>query len=211
MSAKNTLHAMTPAQPRIILLFSGKRKSGKDYVTDLLQHRLTAEMCCILRLSAPLKLQYAQDHNLDYEELLGCGQYKEEYRADMIRWGEMKRRQDSGFFCRLAIQHAARPVWIISDCRRRSDVQWFRQEFPDLCVCVRVEASEQTRSQRGWRFTAGVDDAESECGLDEGVKFDWIIKNDGDDDVLEKQLEELLSLVTSRLDSHTLDDMKTQQ
>lgn len=39
MSAKNTLHAMTPAQPRIILLFSGKRKSGKDYVTDLLQHR----------------------------------------------------------------------------------------------------------------------------------------------------------------------------
>ncbi|ROL43069.1 Phosphomevalonate kinase [Anabarilius grahami] len=198
---KNTSHAMTPAPPSTVLLFSGKRKSGKDHVTDLLQHRL----------SAPLKLQYAQDHNLDYEELLGCGQYKEEYRADMIRWGEMKRRQDSGFFCRLAIRHAARPVWIISDCRRRSDLQWFRQEFPDLCVCVRVEASEQTRSQRGWRFTAGVDDAESECGLDEGVEFDWIIRNDGDDDVLEKQLEELLSLVTSRLDSHTLTDVKTQQ
>lgn len=112
---------------------------------------------------------------------------------------------------------------IVSDCRRSSDLQWFRQEFPDLCVCVRVEASEQTRSLRGWRFTAGkrstssqtrevrgrsnvvfcpgVDDAESECGLDEGVKFDWIIRNDGDDDVLEKQLEELLALVTSRLDS----------
>lgn len=43
---------------------------------------------------------------------MGCGQYKEEYRADMIRWGEMKRRQDSGFFCRLAIRHAARPVWV---------------------------------------------------------------------------------------------------
>lgn len=71
-----------------------------------------------------------------------------------------------------------------------------------------------TRGQRGWSnavFCPGVDDAESECGLDEGVTFDWIIRNDGDDDVLEKQLEELLSLVTSRLDSHTLNDVKTQQ
>uniref|UniRef100_A0A9J8AIG1 Phosphomevalonate kinase n=1 Tax=Cyprinus carpio carpio TaxID=630221 RepID=A0A9J8AIG1_CYPCA len=160
--------------------------------------RLTAEMCCILRLSAPLKQQYAQDHNLDYEELLGSGQYKESYRADMIRWGEMKRQQDSGFFCRLAIKHATQPVWIISDCRRMSDVQWFHEEFPDKCVCVRVEASEQTRSQRGWRFTTGIDDAESECGLDEGVKFDCIIRNDGADDVLEKQLEGLLSLIRSR-------------
>ncbi|XP_052002382.1 phosphomevalonate kinase isoform X1 [Xyrauchen texanus] len=189
---------MTPAQPRIILLFSGKRKSGKDFVTDLIQKRVTEEICCILRLSAPLKQQYAQDHDLDYEALLGSGQYKESYRADMIQWGEMKRQQDSGFFCRLAIKHATQPLWIISDCRRVSDVQWFRWEFPDKCVCVRVEASEETRSQRGWRFTAGVDDAESECGLDEGVTFDWIIRNDGDADVLQVQLEGLLSLVKSK-------------
>ncbi|XP_057195699.1 phosphomevalonate kinase isoform X3 [Triplophysa rosa] len=95
---------MTPAQPRSVLLFSGKRKSGKDYVTDLLQKRLSSEMCCILRLSAPLKQQYAQ---------------------------------------------------IISDCRRLSDVHWFQKEFPDQCICVRVEASEKTRSQRGWSFTSG--------------------------------------------------------
>lgn len=36
---EHTTVVMTPAQPRIVLLFSGKRKSGKDYVTDLLQHR----------------------------------------------------------------------------------------------------------------------------------------------------------------------------
>ncbi|XP_057195696.1 phosphomevalonate kinase isoform X1 [Triplophysa rosa] len=146
---------MTPAQPRSVLLFSGKRKSGKDYVTDLLQKRLSSEMCCILRLSAPLKQQYAQDHHLDYEELLGAGQYKESYRADMIHWGEMKRQEDSGFFCRLAVKNAAQPIWIISDCRRLSDVHWFQKEFPDQCICVRVEASEKTRSQRGWSFTSG--------------------------------------------------------
>lgn len=185
---------MSPAEPRIVLLFSGKRKSGKDYVTDLMQKRLTSEMCCIIRLSGPLKQQYAQDHNLSYKELLGSGQYKEKYRADMIHWGEMKRQKDSGFFCRLAIKNAIQPIWIISDCRRLSDVHWFLKEFPDKCICVRVEASEKTRSQRGWSFTAGIDDAESECGLDEGVKFDWIIQND-EDDVLEKQLQGLLSLV----------------
>ncbi|XP_043116560.1 phosphomevalonate kinase isoform X2 [Puntigrus tetrazona] len=152
-----------------------------------------------------------QDHNLDYEELLGSGQYKESYRADMIRWGEMKRQQDSGFFCRLAIKRATQPFWMISDCRRKSDVQWFREEFPDRCVCVRVEASEQTRSQRGWRFTTGVDDAESECGLDEGVKFDYIVRNDGADDVLEKHLEDLLSLIKSQeKESDTRNDIKHQ-
>ncbi|XP_016122891.1 phosphomevalonate kinase-like [Sinocyclocheilus grahami] len=122
----NTFHAvttMTPTPPRIILLFSGKRKSGKDYVTDLIQKRLTAEICCILRLSAPLKQQYAK-------------------------------------------------------------VQYSIQ----LLTCV--------------------DDAESECGLDEGVKFDWIIRNDGADDVLEEQLEGLLALIKAREDSNTQNSIK---
>lgn len=55
----------------------------------------------------------------------------------------------------------------------------------------------------------GIDDAESECGLDEGVKFDCIIRNDGADDVLEKQLEGLLSLIRSREeDSNTQNSIK---
>ena len=29
----------SPGQPCVLLLFSGKRKSGKDYVTDILQER----------------------------------------------------------------------------------------------------------------------------------------------------------------------------
>ena len=33
-------------------------------------------------------------------------------------------------------------------------------------LTVRIEASHDVRSARGWVFTAGVDDAESECALD---------------------------------------------
>lgn len=45
----------------------------------------------------------------------------------------------------------------------------------------------------------GVDDAESECGLDQGVAFDWVITNDGDELSLDGQLEALLQSVRGRL------------
>lgn len=83
---------------------------------------------------------------------------------------------------------------LISDARRMSDLQWFWAEFPKQTQCVRVQSSENTRRQRGWSFTIGVDDAESECGLDSGVEFDWIITNDTDAPSLEEQLQPILSL-----------------
>lgn len=46
--------------------------------------------------------------------------------------------------------------------------------------------------------SSGVDDAESECGLDQGVDFDWTIRNDGDVDLLDRQLEGLLALARER-------------
>lgn len=47
----------------------------------------------------------------------------------------------------------------------------------NLCLCV-----------------SGVDDSESECGLDGGVQFDWIITNDADGPPLEEQLQPLLKV-----------------
>ncbi|XP_028282415.1 phosphomevalonate kinase [Parambassis ranga] len=182
------------SRPGLILVFSGKRKSGKDYVTDLIQTRLGSEVCCVLRLSGPLKQRYAQEHGLDLDQLLGPGPYKEQYRADMIRWGETRRNQDPGFFCRLAVRGAWQPVWVVSDARRLSDLQWFWTEFPQQTRSVRVQSSEETRRGRGWSFTAGVDDAESECGLDSGVEFDWIITNDVDALSLDEQLRPILDL-----------------
>ncbi|XP_022617724.1 phosphomevalonate kinase [Seriola dumerili] len=182
------------SQPELVLVFSGKRKSGKDYVTALIQDRLGPEVCCVLRLSGPLKQQYAQEHSLDLDQLLGPGLYKEQYRADMIRWGETRRRQDPGFFCRLATKGARQPVWVVSDARRLTDLQWFWSEFPRQTQSVRVQSSEETRKQRGWSFTAGVDDAESECGLDSGVEFDWIITNEAAAPSLDEQLQPILKL-----------------
>ncbi|KFP83698.1 Phosphomevalonate kinase, partial [Acanthisitta chloris] len=140
----------------------------------------------------PLTPFSPQEHGLDFQRLLDASAYKEQFRQDMIRWGEEKRRADPGYFCRAAVQGVAQPVWVVSDTRRLSDVEWFRDVYGDSVQTVRVVATEETRKRRNWVFVAGVDDAESECGLDQGVTFDWVITNDGDELALSEQLDMLL-------------------
>ena len=46
---------------------------------------------------------------------------------------------------------------------------------------------------------AGIDNAESECDLDAGVKFDVVIDNSGNDEALSVQLQDLLHSINSKL------------
>jgi len=171
----------TSKNPKCILLFSGKRKSGKDHLTDWLAERTVDSR--ILRLSGPLKKCYAESHGLDFESLLSAGTYKEQHRLAMIKWSEEIRNKDHGYFCRhsIAMYEAEKyPVWIVSDCRRKTDIQFFRETYGEERIQhVRIEASEDVRVGRGWAFQAGVDDAESECGLDH-AHFDMVVRNNGD-------------------------------
>ncbi|XP_075536862.1 phosphomevalonate kinase isoform X1 [Dermacentor variabilis] len=183
--------------PKVILVFSGKRKSGKDYITETLRKRIGDDKCAILRLSEPIKEAYAKEHNLDYNRLLDSSDYKELYRAKMVAWGEEKRNQDLSFFCRLAVKKRGRPefpVWMVSDARRESDIEYFRETFTCPTFTVRVRAREGTRRDRGWVQTPGIDDATTECGLDHVDNWDFVINNN-DDDNLEGQLESVLQAV----------------
>lgn len=175
--------------PKVVFLLSGKRKSGKDFVANKLKESFGCDRCDVIRLSGPLKYEYARQNGLDFNRLLDSSTYKEFYRQDMIRWGEEKRNEDPSYFCRLAVQMTlsesckknrslSKPVWIISDARRKTDVQFFKENY-DNVISVRINASDETRKSRGWVFTPGVDDAESECGLDQ-QEFDVVIQNDGD-------------------------------
>lgn len=47
-----------------------------------------------------------------------------------------------------------------------------------------------------------MDDAESECGLDTGIEFDWIITNEGDAPSLEEQLQPIFKLAKKAADDH---------
>ena len=128
-----------------------------------------------------------QEKGLDLARLLDSSAYKEQYRVEMIKWGEEGRMQDAGYFCRRATEGASKPVWVISDARRPSDMEYLCTQFQ--CVTVRVTASEEVRRCRGWIFTSGVDDAASECALDT-FSCNVVIGNNEDEEVLMGGLEE---------------------
>lgn len=103
-------------EPNLVVLLSGKRKSGKDALCQKLVDHFKDETSSIdlqlITISAPLKQAYAQANKLDYEKLLDASSYKENYRKDMIVWSDKKRALDPGFFCRQAVENAKQKLKI---------------------------------------------------------------------------------------------------
>lgn len=54
----------------------------------------------------------------------------------MIRWGEEKRDRDPAHFCRLATAEADKPVWLVCDARRPTDMDYFTSHYPTLTVSL---------------------------------------------------------------------------
>uniref|UniRef100_A0A6B2LJZ4 Phosphomevalonate kinase n=1 Tax=Arcella intermedia TaxID=1963864 RepID=A0A6B2LJZ4_9EUKA len=160
-------------------MISGKRKSGKDYVAEKLMKVLKGKGFNpgLVHLSGPLKKAYADIHGLNYQLLLKSDSYKEQFRKDMILWGELKRNQDPSYFCNLAVLDRKEDIFIVVDNRRKTDLQYFIKRFPGLCLCIRITADEETRRSRGFVFSTGIDDAESECGLDDWGAWDFTFDN----------------------------------
>ncbi|PSN42693.1 Phosphomevalonate kinase [Blattella germanica] len=186
--------------PICVLLFSGKRKSGKDYITDKIMERISTENAVMIKISAPIKSYWADKHGLCLNELMGTGEYKEKHRQDMVTWSEEVRRKDYGYFCEAAVkmfQAQVKPIWIISDTRRRTDLKWFKEKYGSVVKTIRVTADEEVRKKRGWIFTPGVDDAETECDLDEVTEWDWSIENNGTESELEENIKDILKWIDS--------------
>ncbi|XP_052861136.1 phosphomevalonate kinase [Anopheles cruzii] len=183
--------------PRIVLLISGKRKCGKDYLSDALLKRIGTERAQIVRISEPIKRHWANTMKLDLGELLGDSAYKERYRQQMIEWSEEQRRRDYGIFCREACRTILREVCIVSDVRRRTDMRYFFDTYGKARIrTVRIEANDEARAVRGWHFQPGVDDVPSECDLDDYNEWDLRIANDRSSNV-----EDLLGQLVKLLDS----------
>lgn len=173
---------MSSTKPTRVYLFSGKRKSGKDFFTELLLKRLDPDNVAVIRLSAPIKSHWATKNHLDYDKLLGNSEYKESYRKSMIEWSVNIRNKDYGYFCRAALEMSKakdKPLWIVTDARRITDIKWFKENFGDAVKTFRIVADDGVRKTRGWKFTEGIDDEETECGLDGFSDWTEIIINDG--------------------------------
>lgn len=146
-------------------------------------------------------------HSLDFAELTTDSAYKEVYRHRMVEWSEEIRKQDPHIFLREAIYTTVNeeiPVWILNDARRETDIQYFADPSEiDLSTTmvsmIRIECREETRTKRGWTFTAGVDDQTTECGLDHFTDWDHVVQNNGTPEELIDQLAPLIQAIRSKL------------
>lgn len=141
--------------------------------------RLGNENAEIIRISEPIKSTWAKEKNLNLNDLLSDGPYKEKYRKDMIIWSDERRAEDYGIFCREASNEISKPTVIVSDIRRKTDIQWFRETFGKKIKLIRIKCDDGIRIDRGWKFQEGVDDIQSECDLDDWLEWDLIVNNDG--------------------------------
>jgi phosphomevalonate kinase len=75
--------------PNFIIIISGKRKSGKDYISNKLSEMLRKKFEKInigfITLAAVLKETFAIENNLDYKRLLDSSDYKEKHRKELIK------------------------------------------------------------------------------------------------------------------------------
>lgn len=153
-----------------------------------------------MRISEPIKKEWARKLQLDIKAMLSDGPYKEQYRRDMIIWSDEVRRKDYGFFCRAAMEQAKTAAAqveyvIVSDIRRKNDIRWFRETYgSDMVTTLRLTSCPATRQARGWQFTTGVDDVPSECDLDDAT-FDHVLENDTPDESGEQIVDRLLEIL----------------
>ena len=75
----------------------------------------------------------------------------------MIRWGEEKRNKDTGFFCNLITKEEGsdKKVWIISDARRHSDIDFFKKKYEKETITIRIHSDLNVRVDRGFIFKKG--------------------------------------------------------
>lgn len=116
----------------------------------------------------------------------------------MIEWSDMMRDRDYGIFCREAMSRAKKDIIIISDIRRPNDIRWFKENYNEQQLfTIQIRTNNDVRRLRGWIYEDGVDNVQSECGLDDFNEYDFVIENDKHDVDPLQILEPLISICNS--------------
>lgn len=112
------------------------------------------------------------------------------------------RANDYGYWAKLTTKEPVSRFWVIPDCRRKTDFQYFMELAEQNAalppIRLRVSADTQIRETRGFKFCAGIDDAESECGLDDYPDWEVKLQNNGDFEKLSEELDKLIDMMIER-------------
>ena len=162
-------------QPLIYILVSGKRASGKDYITNLLYEALIAQDISVHRaaLGRINKRSYAESVGIDAIRLENDREFKESHRLAMVAHHAARNAEDPEWCLRIVKDNAKQAnakVLLLSDLRTLQDLAWFKQQ-PGEVVLLRITASDEARKLRGWEPCLKKDSLHTEIELDSF--FDW--------------------------------------
>lgn len=82
-----------------------------------------------------------------------------------ISWSDSIRAVDPSYFCRKTIEaidyenldtKGTFILWIVTDARRKTDLEYFKSTYPGKIRTIRVVADEAVRIQRNWVFCPGL-------------------------------------------------------
>ena len=194
-SCKNSEH--------YFIALSGKRFSGKDYFSALLQKELSLLLpkadVRLVRQADELKKSFANINGLDVERLISDRVYKELHREEMTKFYTNSLEKDSLIWCRKIIEFIDKngenpKIYILSDLRHKYELDFYKETLQKISISfitIRVETSDEIKEKRGWKFIKEVDEHPTENDLDEGVIWDFLIKNEEEgDNILKKIIRE---------------------
>ena len=159
-----------------IIIFSGKQYSGKDTAAKIMLELMPDFRRCAM--GDIIKLTYGKEKGLTYEEI---EKNKPLYRQDLINLGNWGRAQHPDYWLKKILEQDGNIM--VTDVRVQHEYDMFKSAG---ALAIRVEASRDTRLQRGGSLT-GENDV-TEIDLDHIKDWDYIIDNNSDYENLKKQV-----------------------
>ena len=167
-----SLKSNNDEQPKVLVLISGKRGVGKDYISDLLRSIMVEDEGLRVHRTAlgnMNKRLYAESAGIDLDRLMSDRAFKESHRIAMVAHHTEMNKRDPEWCVKAVLKSAqGHDIMILSDLRTYEDLKWFKsQKIP--IVVLRISASDAVRSKRGWDPCPIKDTLNTEVSLDEYV------------------------------------------
>lgn len=159
-----------------IIIFSGKQYSGKDTAAKILMQEMPDFRRCAM--GDIIKLEYAKQHNLTYEEIEAN---KPKYRQGLIDLGNWGREQSQDFWLEKIVAQEGNIV--VTDVRIKHEYEVFKKAG---AISIRVEASRDVREARGGKLI-GENDV-TEVDLDDIQDWNFRLDNNTDYETLRKNI-----------------------
>ena len=166
-----------------IIIFSGKQYSGKDTAAKILMEAMPEYRR--LAMGDIIKLEYAKEHNLTYEEIEAN---KPKYRQGLIDLGNWGRSQSPDYWLEKIISQSGKIV--VTDVRIKHEYDVFKSAG---AISIRIEDTREIREARGGKLI-GENDV-TEVDLDNIQDWDFLIDNNKDYETLKENVLKIVAKI----------------